>query len=95
MPSGFEAMMTTADAIYLLCAVTSLLAAVLLFRQYRQRRTPLLFWSFLAFFGLAINNVLVLLDFGLLPAVDLALPRTLTGTVAVLVLVYGLTWEGA
>jgi hypothetical protein len=88
-------MMTIADAIYLLCAVTSLLAAALLFRQYRQRRTPLLFWSFLAFFGLAINNVLVLLDFGLLPGIDLSLPRTLTGAAAVLVLVYGLIWEDA
>ena len=44
--------MTTADAIYLLCAATSLTAAVLLLRQYRARRSRLLLWSIGIFFAL-------------------------------------------
>jgi hypothetical protein len=82
--------MTIAEGIYLLCALTSLVAAWLLHRQYHARRTPLLFWSSLAFLGLAVNNVLLYIDLGLLTGVDLALPRTVAGTVAMLVLVYGL-----
>ena len=46
--------------------------------------------SSVAFLGLAINNVLLYIDLGLLTGVDLALPRTIAGTAAMLVLVYGL-----
>jgi len=84
--------MTIADAIYTLCAATSLQAGWLLMRHYRTHRTPLLLWSCLAFIGLAINNVLVLFDFAMLPELDLALPRMQAG-VAVVPLVYGLIWE--
>lgn len=87
--------MTTAEAIYLLCAATSLVAAVLLLRHYTARRTPLLLWSCIGFFGLAINNTLLFIDLGLLTGTDLSLPRTLAGAVAILVLVYGLIWEAA
>ncbi len=87
--------MTIADGIYGLCAVTSLTAAALLLRHYRSRRTPLLLWSCLAFAGLALNNVLVLLDFGLLPDANLALPRSLVGAAAMATLVYGLVRETA
>jgi hypothetical protein len=82
-----------AEAIYLLCALTSLVAAVLLLRQYRALRTPLLLWSCVAFFGLAANNLLVFVDFALLRGIDLALARTLAGASAMLVLLYGLIWE--
>ena len=85
--------MTIADAIYLLCAATSLAAAWLLLRQYRRRRSPLLLWSCIGFFGLAVNNALVLTDFAILRAVDLSLARSLAGAIAMLVLVYGLIWE--
>lgn len=85
--------MTTAEAIYLLCAATSLLAAVLLLRHYAARRTPLLLWSCIGFVGLAVNNVLVFIDLGLLTGTDLSLARTLAGAIAMLVLVYGLVWE--
>jgi len=85
--------MTIADVIYLLCAATSLLTAWLLLRQYRARRTRLLLWSAIAFAGLAVNNVLVYVDYSLWTAADLSLPRTLAGALAMLVLVYGLIWE--
>ena len=85
--------MTTAEAIYLLCAATSLAAAVLLLRHYRTSRTPLLLWSCIGFVGLAINNILVFIDLGLLTGTDLSLPRTLAGAIAMLALVYWLIWE--
>jgi uncharacterized protein DUF5985 len=90
--SGFAAM-TIAELIYLLCAATSVVAALLLIRQYRSSRTPLLFWSSIAFLGLAVNNLLVYLDLGVFTTVDLALPRTIAGAVAMIVLVYGLVLE--
>ena len=82
-----------AEIIYLLCAATSLIAAVLLLRQYGARRTPLLLWSCIAFFGLVLNNVLLFIDLALLVDTDLALFRTVAGTIGMLALVYGLIWE--
>jgi multidrug transporter EmrE-like cation transporter len=82
-----------AEAIYLLCAVTSLVAAVLLLRQYEARRTPLLLWSCIGFFGLAVNNMLAFADFALMTGTDLSLARAIAGVCASLVLLYGLIWE--
>ena len=82
-----------AEAIYLLCAVTSLVTAVLLWRQYTARRTPLLLWSGIAFVGLAANNLLVFVDFALLTGADLSLPRTIAAVLSMIVLLYGLIWE--
>jgi hypothetical protein len=88
MPSGFG--VAIAEPIYLLCAATSLVAAWLLTRQYLARPTALLFWSAVSFVGLGISNVLVYVDLALVPSVDLSLPRSLIGTIAMLALLYGL-----
>jgi hypothetical protein len=85
--------MTIAEAIYLLCAATSLVAAYLLLRQYRRSRTKLLLWSVIGFVGLAVNNVLVYVDLVLVPANDLALVRTLAGAAGLGALLYGLIWD--
>lgn len=85
--------MTIAEAIYLLCAATSLLAAFLLMRRYHASRTPLLLWSFIGFIGLALNNVLVFVDLVMVPDADLAVVRALAGASAMCVLLYGLIWE--
>ena len=82
-----------AESIYLLCAATSLIAALLLFRQYKARRTALLLWSCIAFMGLVLNNVLLFIDLAVLTGADLSLFRTLAGTIGMLALVYGLIWE--
>jgi hypothetical protein len=79
--------------VYLLCAVTSIACAWLLYRGYRESRTKLLFWSGLCFLGLALNNVLLVVDMIILPDADLSLPRTVTALVAMIVLVVGLIWE--
>jgi hypothetical protein len=76
--------------IYALCAATSLITAVLLLRQWRRRPSPLLFWSVIGFLGLAVNNVLVYVDLGLLPTVDLALARTVAGVAGMAALLFGL-----
>jgi hypothetical protein len=85
--------MTIAETTYALCAITSLIAAILLQRQYRATRTTLLFWSVVGFSGLALNNVLVFVDLVLVPTTDLALVRTLAGVAGLTALLYGLIWE--
>ena len=83
-----------AEAVYILCALTSILCAVLLYRGYRANRTRLLFWSSLAFLLLAINNVLLYLDLVVLPAsVDLFWYRTSVSLAAMVLLLFGLVWE--
>ncbi|HEY2386482.1 MAG TPA: DUF5985 family protein [Candidatus Binatia bacterium] len=71
-----------ADAVYVLCTVTSLLCALLLFRGYRRSGIRLLLWSALCFAGLALNNAFVFVDLVVLPEVDLSLPRDTIGLVA-------------
>jgi hypothetical protein len=85
--------MTIAEAIYLSCGAISLVAAILLLRYYRARRTRLLLWSCVAFVGMAISNVLVYVDLGLLPDLDLAMSRTAAGAISMLVLAYALATE--
>jgi hypothetical protein len=83
--------MTIASLIYLLCSIASIVAAVLLARQYRTSRTRLLFWSACGFAGLALNNAVVFIDLVLVPATDLSLVRTLIAVVALGALLYGIT----
>ena len=85
--------MTIAEAIYLLSALTSLGAALLLFRFFRRRRTRLLLWSAVSFTGLALNNVLVYVDLGLFPDIDMSVVRSVAGAVAMLVLACALASE--
>jgi hypothetical protein len=79
--------------IYLLCAVTSLLCAVLLLNSYRERRVRLLLWSGLCFSGLALNNVLLVMSFAGLGSTDLSILRTLPALIGVALLIYGLIWD--
>ena len=82
------------ETLYVLCALTSLLCAVLLFRGWRASRQRLLLWSALCFTGLAINNLVLVIDFVLVPEFDLAPVRHLTAHISLAVLLYGLVWEG-
>lgn len=84
-----------APFVYVLGALTTLLCAVLLLRGYRKGRKQLLLWSGLCFIGLTISNTLLFVDLVLLPTtIDLHLPRLATAAGAMLLLVYGLIWEG-
>ena len=79
--------------VYVLCAATSALCAVLLLRAYGKSRTRLLFWSGLCFAGLALNNVLLVIDVQVFPGVDLSFWRSVPAVIGVWLLVYGLVWE--
>lgn len=82
-----------ARAVYVLCALTSLGCAVLLVRGYLESRARLLLWSSVSFVGLALNNILLVIDRLVVPDVDMYLVRLVTALVSVALLVYGLIWE--
>ncbi len=82
-----------AETVYVLCALTSILCALLLVRSWRRSRARLLLWSSLCFVGLAANNVLLFVDRVVVPESDLSFPRALTAVLAVGLLLIGLIWE--
>jgi hypothetical protein len=84
-----------AEAIYLLCALTSVACAVLLARGWRRTRERLLVWSTICFVALAANNCLLFVDLVLVPETSLAIWRNLTALVGVGSLLGGLIWETA
>ena len=82
-----------ATLVYILCAATSSLCAALLFRGYRRSGARLLFWSALCFIGLALNNVLLIVDVRMVPDLDLSTWRMLPAVAGAALLLYGLIWE--
>ena len=82
-----------AAAVYVLCALTAALCAILLFQAWRRTRLPLLFWSGLCFAGLTASNVVLVVDLLVIPHVDLFVWRNLTALVALGLLIFGLIWE--
>lgn len=82
-----------APVVYLLCALTSLLCAVLLFRAYRVSRFRLLFWSAVCFAALTLNNVLVFVDLMVVPQIDLSILRNLTALAGLTTLLFSLIWS--
>jgi hypothetical protein len=82
-----------AAVIYSLCALTSILCFVLLWRSWRTSGARLLFWSALCFAALSVNNVLLVLDNLVFVNVNLGIPRLVAALVAVLLLLFGLVWE--
>jgi hypothetical protein len=83
-----------AAAVYLLGVAVTLGCAVLLGRAYARVRVRLLLWSSICFAGLAVSNLLLFLDLVVFPNLSLYFWRLLTAAVAMLLLVYGLIWEG-
>lgn len=83
-----------AEAVYILCSLTSLACAVLLLRSYLQQRTVrLLLWSGLCFVGLTISNILLFVDLALFPQIDLSMWRSLVTLISLVILIYGLIWD--
>lgn len=76
--------------VYILCAITSLLSAVLLLRGALKRRVGLLFWSSLCFFAMAINNGLLYINFVVLPDIDLLLATRIATVTGIVLLNVGL-----
>ena len=82
-----------ASVVYLLCAATSIVCAVLLGRGYLRSRVPLLLWSTLCFVGLALDNSLLFVDRVLIPDESLFALRRFLSLGGVAVLLYGLIWD--
>jgi hypothetical protein len=76
--------------VYGLCALASILCAILLLSAHRQRPTRLLLLSGLCFCGLGLNNLLLFADFMTGPRLDLSLVRNLTAAASILLLLVGL-----
>jgi hypothetical protein len=82
-----------AQTIYILCTLTSLACAWLLFASYRRTGYRLLFWSGSCFAAMTINNLLLLLDKVVFPSADLLPFRLVSALIALLLLLYGLIYE--
>ena len=82
-----------ATVIYTLDALTALLCTILLLRGYLGSRYRLLLWSGLCFAGLTFNNILLVLDKIILPAIDLSPWRAAVALTAMAILLYGMIWD--
>jgi hypothetical protein len=81
-------------SVYVLGVLVTLGCGILLLRAYARVRKRMLLWSSICFLGLAVSNLLVFLDLVVFPHVDLYRWRLLTAALAMLILMYGLIWEG-
>lgn len=79
--------------VYLLCAATCLLCAVMLFLAYKRTGVRLLFWSALCFTGMMLDNALLYADVILFPDLSLVIWRKIPGLIAIMLLLFGLVWE--
>ena len=79
---------------YILCLLVCLVCAVMLLRGYFRGGNRLLLWSGICFAGLTVSNILVFLDLVVYPDVDLYLWRETTAAVSMLILLFGMIWEG-
>ncbi|WP_224248637.1 DUF5985 family protein [Hyalangium gracile] len=82
-----------AEAVYILCALTSVACAVLLLRGYGRSRSRLLLWSGLCFMALAISNMVLFVDLVVVQGVDLSLLRSSLALLGIATLLYGLIWD--
>jgi hypothetical protein len=79
--------------VYLLCAATSFLCAVLLLRGFARTGVRLLLFSGICFVGFTIDNFVLYLDLIVIPEIDISLVRRMPGLIALVVLLFGLVWE--
>ncbi|HEX3465916.1 MAG TPA: DUF5985 family protein [Candidatus Elarobacter sp.] len=85
--------MLIAEIVYALCAITSGMCAVLLWRGYLRTRHRFLLWCALGFAGLLVNNVMLFADKVIFVAVDLSTARLIPAVFGLGVLCYGLIWD--
>lgn len=82
-----------ASLISLLCAVTSLACAVLLWRGWRRSGARLLLWSALCFVGLFVSNLLLVVELQATDTPALSAARSAPALLGVAFLLYGLIWD--
>lgn len=81
--------------VYLLCAFTSWLCAVLLLRAFRRSRASILFWCGAAFCVFGLSNIMLFVDFVIIPEKDLSLVRNLITLGGIGLMLRGLIWENS
>lgn len=79
--------------VYLLCAATALVSALLLLRTHRRTGVRLLHRSALFFLTLVIENVISFVDLVIVPEIDLGFVRSAVALSGVTVFVYSLICE--
>ncbi|HEY8430977.1 MAG TPA: DUF5985 family protein [Sandaracinaceae bacterium] len=85
-----------AEAVYLLCAIASVICAALLFRSYTRTRLRLSLYTMLCFLAFAVNNILLFIDLAVVPTgPDLSAIRNSIALGGVLVLLYAMITESA
>jgi hypothetical protein len=82
-----------AELIYGLCTVLSLSIAVMLWRQQRRVPTRMIYWTALCFTGLALSNLLLVLDKFVFPELDLRVLRHSVSLLSIGLLLFGLVYE--
>lgn len=83
-----------AELVYVICTVAAMGCAVMLYRSYRRNPVRLLLWTMLCFVGLALNNVLLVVDRVLTPeSINLSVPRAAVALLSGMLLLYGLIWD--
>ena len=82
-----------AKTVFLLCALTSLLCAILLLRGYSHRSVRLLLWSGLCFVCFFLSNVMLFLDRFIWPTIDLSLIHMGLTLLGLGLLIHGLVRE--
>jgi hypothetical protein len=81
-------------AVYILSTLVRACCAILLLRGYWRSKQRLLLWSGLCFLALTFSSVLLFLDLVIFPHVDLYLGRLLVAAAGMVLLLFGLIWEG-
>lgn len=79
-----------ATVVYVICAAASAACAALLLRAHLRSPSRLLWWSFVCFALLVVNNVLLVVDLAVVEDVDLSELRSGAGLAGVCALLYGL-----
>ena len=78
-------------ALYILCFAVSATCALLLLRSWIRTRVPLLMWATIGFCGIALNNLLVVIDNTI--AADLSAWRSVPTLAGLLVFIWGLAGD--
>lgn len=82
-----------ATAVYILSALISIACVVLLVRSFAATRSSLLLWAAVCFTGLALNNVILLVEKVILTDVEFSTWRGIPALAGLLALMFGLLWE--
>jgi hypothetical protein len=82
-----------AAAVYMLCALTSIVCAALLIKSGVSAGKGLLFWSGWGFACFALGNVMLFIDLVVFQEYDLLLVRNVLTLSGILMMLYGLIFN--